>query len=123
MRRAPRVLLVEDQPELRDAYRLMLESRDIRIRAAATGEQALEKIDDSPPDVIVADLGLPDVPGMELIRRLGRAAPESALLILTGSDDPELRRTCRAAGARGFLAKPVEATVLVEAIRRTLKTP
>lgn len=102
-----RVLLVEDDAGLVDAYRIVLDARGFEIRTAGTAEAALARIEDAPPDAVVADLGLPDLEGPDLIRRLRRAAPGARLLVLTGEAGDDLRRRCADAGADRFLVKPV----------------
>ncbi len=114
-----RVLLVEDDEGLRNAYRLVLGGSGIDVGTAASGEEALERLEgrSGPPAVIVADLGLPGVSGPELVERLRAAAPGTALLVLTGTHDDAVRRRCLEAGASRYLVKPVTGGELQTAIR------
>lgn len=116
MSRPPTVLLVEDDDNLRDAYRLVLESRGFELTTAATAAQASERLREATVDTVVADLGLPDLSGLPVIRALREEAPDATLLVLTGEAGEEIRRACREAGADGFLTKPVSGGELAEAL-------
>jgi DNA-binding response OmpR family regulator len=116
---AAQILLVEDDDGLRNAYRIVLGARGFDVGTAATGEEALERLDGRAgfPAAIVADLGLPGLSGPELVRRLRAAAPDSALLVLTGTRDETVRQQCRRAGATRYLVKPVTGGDLEAALR------
>lgn len=121
-----RLLLVEDDETLREAYRLVLEARDLEVVAAATGEEALSILGavadgavadgGTDFDAVVVDPGVPDPSGAELVRRLRRRLPGAALVVLTGRDDGALREECLAAGADAFHVKPLPAARIAEAI-------
>lgn len=106
---AARILLVEDDDGLRNAYRIVLGARGFDVGTAATGEEALERLDGRAglPSVIVADLGLPGLSGPDLVQRLSAAAPDAALLVLTGTRDDSVRQRCLTAGATRYMVKPV----------------
>ena len=117
------VLLVEDDPALLDAYRLVLSSRSYRVATARTVADAVHRLEDGGVDVVVCDLSLPDAAGPEVVRRLRRAlegdgdGPAASLVVLTGEDDAGLRRACRRAGASRYLVKPVSGGELAEILR------
>lgn len=111
------VLLVEDDPTLAEALGLVLEARGIRVRRAGTASEALEALETASSPAVVADLGLPDAGGPELVRSLRRAAPDARLLVLTGEDSDALRQACLDAGADAYLVKPVAGDDLASAIR------
>lgn len=113
----PTILLLEDDDDLRRAYRLVLSARGLEPREAGTAREALEILEEEAPDVVVADLGLPDSDGPELLRSLRDAAPETRLLVLTGEASRETARRCRRLGADRVLVKPVDASDLEAAIR------
>lgn len=108
------VLLVEDDAELADAYRLVLGARGFEISTAGTAASAIERLEDGAPDLVVADLGLPDLSGPELVGRLRQAAPGARLVVLTGRDDDDVRRRCVDAGADDYLVKPLSGSELAE---------
>lgn len=116
------VLLVEDDPTLLDAYRLVLESSGFRVATAGTAREAVRTLREASVDWVVCDLGLPDSSGPEVVRELhdGAAASDGsppAILVLTGEDDTRLRRACRRAGAGRYLVKPVSGAELAEILR------
>lgn len=116
------VLLVEDDPTLLDAYRLVLGSSGFRVVTAGTAREATRTLREESVDWIVCDLGLPDSHGVDAVCELrdGAAAsdgPDPTILVLTGEDDTGLRRACRRAGAGRYLVKPVSGAELAEILR------
>jgi CheY-like chemotaxis protein len=119
----PRVLVVEDNQTIRDAFALLLEESGYRVDGAASGEQALARASESRPDIILMDLGLPDLNGLEVTRRL-KADPRTAgavIIALTGRALETDRAACLAAGCAGYLAKPVDSARLLSAIPEFLR--
>ncbi|HVL83003.1 MAG TPA: response regulator transcription factor [Pseudonocardia sp.] len=112
------VVLVEDHPTFRLGLRMRLETEsDLRVVGeAGTAEEALVVIARTAPDVAVVDLNLPGIDGVELIRRLGVAAPRVAPLVLTMLTDESVVAAFRA-GARGYLLKDAEPGRIVAAVR------
>ena len=104
------VLVVEDNVDVREALRWLLESEGHSVRTARGWRDALELTLQASPEVALVDIGLPEVDGYELARRL-RATPQGAsirLVALTGYGRPEDRRRARDAGFEVHLVKPVE---------------
>ena len=120
--RSARVLCVEDDPATRAGYIAYLAARGYDVRAAATGEDALALALAWTPQVIVLDLGLPDIDGWEVARRLKAAAPTLTIPIiaLTGADLPHERVSAMRAGCDRHLTKPCAPADLVDAIERCL---
>ena len=108
--RGRNILIVEDNLDVRDALRWLLESEGHSVQTARNWREAIELTLQSSPDVALVDTGLPEVDGYELARRL-RATPRGAairLVALTGYGRPEDRRRARDAGFEVHLVKPVE---------------
>jgi DNA-binding NarL/FixJ family response regulator len=114
-----RVLLCDDQALVRNGFRMILETReDIDVVGEAEdGAQALELAGRRQPDVILMDVRMPRVNGVEATRRLVEAGTEARILILTTFDLDEYVYEALRAGASGFLLKDVQPAQLVEAIR------
>jgi len=114
-----RVLLADDQALVRSGFRMILEARaDFEVVGEAeTGAQAVELARDVDPDVILMDVRMPEVDGVEATRRLAAAGSRSRVLILTTFDLDEYVYEAIRAGASGFLLKDVQPAQLVEAIR------
>jgi CheY-like chemotaxis protein len=114
----PLVLLVEDSEPVRDAYSILLNESGYAVATAADGISALSAAADSPPDIVLLDLGLPGMDGLHVVRAL-KLAPRTAaipVLALTGTDDPEIRRACMAAGCADYLVKPFPTQLLLRAL-------
>ena len=117
-----RVLLVDDQTLMRKGLRGLLDlTEDIRVVAEASdGEEALQILGEAAPDVVLLDVRMPKLSGVDLLKRLrqeGRLPP--TILLTTFDDDSALLEGIRA-GARGFLLKDVSFERLTEAIRRVM---
>lgn len=112
------VLLMDDHVVVREGLRALLERQEgIAIVAEASSVAEAEQVTVH-PDVIVADLMLPDERGADVVRRLKARHPDSAVLVLTMVDNPADVRLCLAAGASGYLLKESASTELVEAVRK-----
>ena len=121
----PLVLIVEDDPETRHLYSHALEGAGFRIDEAHNGFQALEKALASPPDLIVADIAIPGMDGIELCRRLRaddrtRSVP---VLAMTGYGERRYPDRARLAGADEVLIKPCDADTFLAEARRLLAVP
>jgi DNA-binding response OmpR family regulator len=120
-----RVLLVEDDAATRKGYCAYLTECGFDVTEAPNGHEALLLASAFSPHVIVLDLGLPDIDGWEVARRL-KSAPRTAtipILALTGSDLPHERVSAMRAGCDRHLAKPCEPGHLLAAIRLCVGEP
>lgn len=113
-----RLLLVDDHAIVREGYRRLLEMRpDLRIVGeAGTARDALEQFRALEPDVLVLDLGLPDMGGVELIRRLVQRDARVRILVFTMHREPLFATQALRAGALGYVTKSSPPGVLVEAV-------
>ncbi len=118
-----RVLLVDDHPLLRQGIRSVLGTvADISVVAeAATGQEALDRCQETLPDVVVMDISMPGMDGITATRELHRTHPEVAVLMLTVHDEPGVVREALEAGALGYLLKEAAANTLVGAIRKVVQ--
>lgn len=114
------VLVVDDELEACDLARRILEEHGANVAVASGGEDALQQIAHAQPDVVVSDIGMPDIDGYELIRRLRASAPaEGGLtpaLALTAFARPEDRSEALSAGYQHHIAKPINPHELVRAV-------
>ena len=113
------ILLVDDEPLLRLGFRLVLESQpDLSVVGeAADGAAAVSRTAELDPDVVVMDVRMPGVDGIEATRQIVRSYPRSRVLILTTFDIDEYAFPGLKAGASGFLLKNVPPEDLISAIR------
>lgn len=121
--RTTRILLVEDDVYLREAFRLLLEDVGYEVEEAGTAAEALQSVSESPPALVLLDLGLPDRPGLEIAREM-RSVPETRetpVFALTGRVGADERRACLEAGCSVYLAKPIEPRQLLRRINEVLR--
>lgn len=114
----PQVLLVEDNDAIRGAFTALLESSGYRVVGAPNGADALRLAGEDCPDLVILDLGLPDVNGLEVARAL-RRAPETAripIVALTGQALETHREASLASGCSVYLTKPVDTHELLRII-------
>jgi len=118
--RDPRVLVVEDDEEIAQVLQRSLRLDGYEVRLAADGEAALDAAAAYRPDLVILDLGLPRLDGMEVARRL-RAADDVPILMLTARDALEARVEGLDAGADDYLIKPFERQELLARLRALLR--
>lgn len=113
-----RVLIADDHRMLREALRLVLEAECEIVGEAASGEDAVAIAVRSRPDVIVLDLGMPGIGGLEAAHQLAKRAPSSKVLILTQYEDEEyVLESLSEAHVGGYLTKADAASELLHAVR------
>jgi two-component system response regulator MprA len=115
-----RVLVVEDDDEIADVLRRSLRQEGHEVRTAIDGEEALEAARDFSPDLVVLDLGLPKLDGVEVCRRL-RTDSDVPILILTARTDTDDRVEGLDAGADDYLVKPFERAELLARLRALMR--
>jgi CheY-like chemotaxis protein len=117
-RAQPRILLVEDNETIRHAFTILLEESGYEVRQAASGGQALGAAESALPDLILMDLGLPDMSGLDVTRRLkaNPATRDVVIVALTGRALETDQQACFDAGCAGYLAKPVDTEQLLRRI-------
>lgn len=114
-----RVLIAEDHPLYRSGLRLLLDGQPDTevVGEVARGDEVLAQVAQLRPDVVVMDLSMPGVDGIEATRQVTAAHPEVAVLILTMLDEPASARDALDAGARGYLVKGASGEQALRAIR------
>lgn len=115
----PRVLLVEDAPFLRFAFGRLLRMHGFEVMEANDGREALNCMADFHPQLVLTDLMMPVMDGVELIRRL-QSDPESAaipVVAITADATEQTEREAREAGAVDFVTKPIDLPALLERLR------
>ena len=115
-----KILLVDDDPALRDLVRIALERDGFRVITAADGQIALTHASREAPDLIVLDIGLPELDGFEICRRI-RAISDVPILFLTARDDEIDRIVGLEMGADDYVTKPFSPRELLARIRAILK--
>jgi two-component system invasion response regulator UvrY len=113
------VMLVDDHAVVRMGFRLLIDAApDMRVVAEAeSGEDAVRAIDQARPDVVVLDISMPGIGGLEAVRRILAREPQARILVLSAHEDAMHARRTLKAGAAGYLTKRSAAEALIEAIR------
>ncbi len=113
-----RILLVDDEREFVQTLSERLLMRDLGSAVAYDGESALEVVREDEPDVMILDLKMPGIDGIEVLRRVKETQPEIEVIILTGHGSDADRETCMQLGAFAYLQKPVDVEELSATIKR-----
>jgi two-component system KDP operon response regulator KdpE len=116
----PRVLLIEDEPEIRQFMRVSLHASDYVVQEAATGREGLLQCRSQPPDIVVLDLGLPDISGFEVIQQL-RAWSGVPIIIVSARGQEADKVAALDAGADDYLTKPFGVSELLARLRVMLR--
>ena len=119
-----RILIVDDDDDSRETLRMILSMRNAEVAAAASAREALSIFEDFDPDLVISDLGMPEMDGYDLIREIRAFSPEKGgkvpALALTGYVSAEEQTRVRESGFDGHLAKPLDHDILVSRIEELL---
>ena len=116
-----RVLLVDDEEEFVETLAQRLEVRDLEVATALDGAQALARLEEREIDVVVLDLQMPGVDGIQVLRRIKESRPLIEVIMLTGHATVETAIQGMKLGAFDFLIKPTETGDLLEKIARAFR--
>jgi two-component system, OmpR family, response regulator CpxR len=114
----PKLLLVDDEREFVHTLSERLLMRDLDSAVAYDGETALDILDKDEPEVMILDLKMPGIDGIEVLRKTKATRPEVEVIILTGHGTEKDRETCMELGAFAYLQKPVDIDVLTDTLNR-----
>lgn len=117
----PRILIVDDEPAIRRFLRTALGAQQYRVEEAGGGEEALDFLQRNPVDLIVLDLGLPGMDGLEVVRRLRQAGSATPIVILSSRDDEAGKVAALDLGADDYVSKPFGMEELSARIRAALR--
>jgi excisionase family DNA binding protein len=115
-RTGPLVLVVDDDPSVRQVVRANLEAEGYAVREAGSADEGLASLEEEPPDLLLLDVMMPEVDGWEMLRRVQERYGVGAIPVLVFSGTVEERAVADAAarGARGFLGKPFDLQQLID---------
>jgi len=120
MENNPRFLIVEDDKQIRSFIRSSLEMRKYGVSCAVSGQEALSLIASEAPDIIILDLGLPDLDGLDVIRRV-RAYSQIPIIVVSARDQDKEKIDALDAGADDYLTKPFSILELLARLRVILR--
>jgi len=111
------ILLVEDDHSLAHALEVALQKQGYSVNAVGTGKAAVHTVETNPPDLVILDLGLPDLDGLEVLRRIRSKQVDLPILLLTARSGIDDKVAGLDSGADDYLAKPFEMTELFARLR------
>ncbi len=117
---ASKILVVDDEPAMRNGLATMLGRHGLEVRTADGGEEALELFAEAPADLVVTDRRMPGMDGVELTRRLHELEPALPVIVVTADDDVPTALAAVRAGASDYLLKPVDIDALLVSIDQAL---
>ena len=116
----PQILIIEDEPEIRKFLRVTLEQQGYGVAEAITGSEGLKRITTYPPELVILDLGLPDMDGSEIISTV-RGWSKLPIIVLSARDRELDKVTALEAGADDYLSKPFGTNELLARIKVALR--
>lgn len=116
--RRPRVVLADDHPDVLIAFCRMLQETCDVVASVPNGALAIQAVEALRPDVLVVDLMMPDMDGLEVCRTVRDVAPDTAVIIVTAFDDAQVRKIALRDGASDFVPKALASDRLADVIQR-----
>jgi DNA-binding response OmpR family regulator len=119
-----KLLIVDDEPEILETTQWAFESAGYEVQGAASGEEALKKMEAFPPHLLLIDYKLPGMSGVDLLKAAKVKCPSASAIMITGltHQTEEIEMACREAGAAGFLQKPLQMSTVLDVVKEALKT-
>jgi DNA-binding NtrC family response regulator len=113
-----RILIVEDHPDSAEFLRLLLEPEGYLVTIAPTAQAARDNVAQASPDIILMDLMLPDVEGLDLLREFRTISPDSQVVVVSGHGSISVAVEAMENGALSFIEKPINSSVLMAQLRK-----
>ena len=104
----PRILIVDDEPEICECLKDFFQGKGFSVLMAFSGEAALQQLSQQRVEVILLDVKLPGLHGLEVLKRIKQMIPEAKVVMVSGLTYPELRRRARRYGACAYVTKPFD---------------
>jgi two-component system, OmpR family, KDP operon response regulator KdpE len=114
------ILIIDDEPSIQKLLEITLESNDYKVKSASTGKEGIIMAATHPPDLILLDIGLPDLNGQEVLKKL-REWYQKSIIILSVENDESNIVTALDNGANDYLTKPFRSAELLARIRAAIK--
>lgn len=116
----PRVLVVDDEEIIRDSLSFILQKEGYDVQQAANGQEAFEKVKENPPDVIITDIEMPGMKGVELLEKVSHVSPQTFVIIITAYGSIETAIQALRKGAYDYILKPLDFDEMVLRVRRLM---
>ena len=111
-----RIAIVDDDATVATALRRLCLASDFDANTFPSGRAFLDSLAERRPDCVILDLHMPGMNGLDVLQQLARVLPALPVIVITAHDEPSSRARCLAAGARGYLSKPVGDETLLRSI-------
>ena len=121
LKRKKRVLAIDDEPSMTEWLQILLERQGYEVKTALIGTRGEELFRTWRPDAVVTDMMLPDIDGIDLVRRFKQLEPEAEIIVVTGQGNIPRSVEAVKAGAFDFLEKPIDADRLLDKLEKALK--
>lgn len=116
-----KILVVDDEPEFRHILAMVLTEMGHEVSTASSGRQALAKIRENPPDILFLDIKMPQMTGLECLRRLSKLKRKLVVVVMTGYADIESARETMRLGADEFISKPFDIDDLTRLVNELVR--
>lgn len=117
---AAKLLIVDDESDVREFAANFFRKRKIDVSTASSGEEALKKVIDEQPQVVLLDIKMEGIDGIEALRRIRELNKQIKVIMITGRDDDEAKEKTKESGAYGFINKPLKLDELEKVVLRLL---
>lgn len=112
------ILLVDDEKEFVQTLSERLQMRNMESRVAYNGQSALDMIQNDAPEVMIIDLKMPGINGMDVLKEVKQTQPEIEVIVLTGHGSDQDKKKCMEIGAFAYLQKPVDICILTDTLKK-----
>jgi DNA-binding NtrC family response regulator len=113
------IYVVDDDPDMREVLSLALETK-FQVKAFSTAGSAIDASKDDPPDLVLLDIGLPDMSGVDALREIKKLHPEALVIMITASTDIDTAISTMKLGASDYMTKPINVDALEVSVRNAL---
>lgn len=114
------ILVVDDEPSIRFTLKRLLERVGYRVETAENANQAQHHLEGNPFDIVLSDIVMPGLSGIELLKMIRKMAPQVQVIIMTGEPTAETAAEARQAGASDYLLKPVSMEMILQALEKAM---
>ncbi len=114
-------LIVDDEPAVVDQVKELFEMRNYAVVTATSGEKALELVKKENPNIIILDICMPGVSGIDVLKEVKKSFPKTRVIMLTGIEDEATKDMAMELGASGYLTKPYSYVELIDMSRKLIQ--
>ena len=114
-------LIVDDEPDVVDSVSELFTLRNYNVITATSGTKALEMVKKEKPNIIILDIRMPDISGMDVLKEVRKTYPKIRVIMLTGVEDDATRQMAMGLGASGYLTKPYSYSELLDMSRNLIQ--